>query len=437
MRSTATAKDGARGWRLAPATAALCGLIALATAAPAGAQSRQQWLALAEHGVAQARTACADNTHGLWNGKENVPIAWYDEKLNDTSAYPLATIWGVAPLWDSMSADAVSDPSPSNRAAVESFSVGPTPVSAPRKHRAKRHRRAKKRHRGSSGRATATAAVPQGAQAYWDGSVGGFAPYPGDRGKPNVWCDDNAWWGLAFMDAHLATGDQRLLALAQKAFDFLVSQCWDAAGGGGFWWNTDHTPAGQKAGEPLAAGSLLGALLAQAYRSLGQTATANSDLQAVERWLSWGDAHFADPNGLYWRTQDDTTPTPYIAGPTVEAKQVLCQLNPPGNSYCQQAKSLADAAYQRFADRLNMGPQFDVIYLHWMMVYGQQTGDPRWVALATEMANEALANSRDPATGLYERAWDGSDMSAHQAEPNMLRTDTATVELFAWLAIYG
>jgi hypothetical protein len=39
--------------------------------------------------------------------------------------------------------------------------------------------------------------------------------------------------------------------------------------------------------------------------------------------------------------------------------------------------------------------------------------------------------------GLYLKAWNGSDMSAHQAEPDMLRTDAATVELFGWLAADG
>ena len=34
------------------------------------------------------------------------------------------------------------------------------------------------------------------------------------------------------------------------------------------------------------------------------------------------------------------------------------------------------------------------------------------------------------------RAWDGSSMTLHQAEPNMLQTDAATLELFAWLAHY-
>jgi rhamnogalacturonyl hydrolase YesR len=84
-----------------------------------------------------------------------------------------------------------------------------------------------------------------------------------------------------------------------------------------------------------------------------------------------------------------------------------------------------------------MGPQFDAIYLHLMLVYGQQTGDDRWAPMALNFATDAEANSRDPSTGLFLKAWDGSNMSAHQGEPNMLRTDAATVELFSWLAVDG
>jgi hypothetical protein len=57
--------------------------------------------------------------------------------------------------------------------------------------------------------------------------------------------------------------------------------------------------------------------------------------------------------------------------------------------------------------------------------------------MAQTFAGYARANALDVSSGLYLNAWDGSDMSGHQAEPNMLRTDAATVELFGWLAADG
>jgi Glycosyl hydrolase family 76 len=418
-------------------------------AAPAGALSSQQsrFLTLAEQGVAQAQSAFKDSSQGVWNGHRNVPLRWYDERLHHHVRYPLATIWGSVGLFEALSAVAIADPTPANRSALDAFAEGAHPASHPPGASTARitAARASKRH-GRTGSGGGTLAVFSGAESYWDPAMRAFAPYPGDRGPANTWFDDNAWWGVAFMDAYRALGKPRLLMDAQAAFDFIASRGWDAAGGG-LWWNTAHTPAGQKSGEALAAGSLLGALLAQAWQNAAQSAggavgqadhaTAASDLQNVQKLLSWGDANFADPNGLYSRTQGDPTPMPYVAGPEIEAKELLCKLLPAANPYCAQAARLAGAAYQRFAYRLNMGPQFDAIYLHWMLVYGQQTGDGRWAPMALKFADDAQANSRDPSTGLYLKAWDGSDMSAHQAEPNMLRTDAATVELCGWLAADG
>ena len=128
------------------------------------------------------------------------------------------------------------------------------------------------------------------------------------------------------------------------------------------------------------------------------------------------------------------TPTPYIEGPLVEAHQVLCETG--DQVACGRARELASASWQRFQDRLNMGPQFDTIYLRWMLAYGAQTGDGRWLGLAQEMAADAQTQARD-ARGLYLRAWDGTPITEHQARPNMLQSDAATLELFASLANAG
>ena len=405
----------------------------LVVATSAGALSSQQssFLTLAEQGAAKAQRAFKDDSHGIWNGHRNVPLKWYDERLHSGIRYPLATIWGAVPLFEALSAIAIADKTSANRAALDAFAEGAHPAANPP---GKRH--------AASGAIT----LYGGAESYWDPAMQAFAPYPGDRGPANTWLDDNSWWGIAFMDAYRALGKPRFLRDAQDAFDFIASRGWDSSGGG-LWWNTAHTPGGQKSGEALAAGSLLGALLATAWQSAAQTAsgavshsdqaTAMSDLHAVQKFLGWGDIHFADSGGLYSRTQGDPTPMPYVAGPEIEAKELLCKLPPAGNPYCAEAIRLASAAYQRFGYRLNMGPQFDAIYLHLMLVYGQQTGDDRWAPMALNFATDAEANSRDPSTGLFLKAWDGSNMSAHQGEPNMLRTDAATVELFSWLAVDG
>jgi hypothetical protein len=352
-------------------TSALAG-----AAAPVRTSSAPSYLQLAEQGVTRAERSWHDRRRG-----------WYDEWLGDRERFPLATIWGIAPLFEALDAIEVAAPSPAHRAAVNAFA--------------------------------------RGAERYFDARLKptpGYAPYPDDRGQVRAWFDDNGWWGLGFMDAYRATGSARYLRDAERAFTFIAAQGWDRARGG-LWWNTSHP---YKAGEALAAGSLLGALL---FQRTGNPFYLNQ----VNTFLSWADAHFLTELRLYARTDSDPTPTPYVEGPLVEAHQILCQSGQQAS--CARARELANACWKRFEARLQMGPQYDTIYLHWMLVYSSQTGDSRWPALATQMATDAQANSLISQSGLYLRAWDGTPITEHEARPNMLQTDAATLELFAWLAV--
>jgi hypothetical protein len=332
-------------------------------------------------GYLQAAEQGAARAERLWRDRR---LGWYDSRLGDRDRYPLATIWDVTPLFETLSAIELAAPSPAHRAAVRAFA--------------------------------------DGAERYFDATLrpaAGYAPYPGDRGQTRVWFDDNGWWGLAFLDAYRATGTARYLHDAQRAFAFIAAEGWNRAGGG-LWWNTSHPYV---AGEPLAAGSLLGALL---FKLTGE----QSYRRQVLKFIDWAETDFLTERRLYKRTDFDPTPTPYIEGTLVEAHQVLCETGM--REACERAAQLANACAERFADRLNMGPQFDTIYLHWMLVYGEQSGDTRWRALAEEMAASARSRALG-ARGLYLRAWDGTPITAHQAVPNMLQTDAATLELFAWV----
>jgi hypothetical protein len=365
---------GGRGVAL---LACVCASVAACAPAHAATATPSNYLQIAEAGVTRAQRL-------WWDGQRG----WYDSRLHDSDRYPLATIWDAAPLFEAVDAIDIAAPSPAHRAAVVAFA--------------------------------------RGAERYWDAKLRptpAFVPYPGDRGQVRTWFDDDGWWGLAFLDAYRATGTVRYLREGERAFAFIAAEGWRKAGGG-LWWNTSHP---YLAGEPLAAGSLLGALL---YKLTGNSFY----LREVLKFLGWADASFLTERGLYKRTGFDPTPTPYIEGTLVEAHRTLCEAGV--SRVCGRAKQLADASFQRFVDRLNMGPQFDTIYLHWMLVYGEQTGDTRWRVLALEMTARAQVHARD-ARGLYLRAWDGTPITSHQGVPNMLQTDAATLELYAWLAVDG
>ena len=355
--------------------AAIAVAVAVALLSPDAAEAQADYLKLAKKGVARAKSVWRDRKRG-----------WYDESLHDRDRYPLATIWGALPLFEALDGIAVAEPTTANRKAVGAFA--------------------------------------RGAERYFDKDLrphGGFAPYPGSRGRVKTWFDDNGWWGLAFFDAFRVTASRRYLRDAKRAFLYSANAGWDRLDGG-LWWNTERR---YKAGESLASNTLLGTLI---YVQTKQPYY----LQQVEKFIRWGNSDLWNEDaGLYARSDFDQTAMPYVQGPLIEAHQLLCKAT--GNqSFCADAAALADRVAERFLV-LSMGPQYDCIYLRSMLAYGRFSGDGRWRAFAEAEAARALANGRD-SSGLYLRAWDGSDMSGHQDGSGMLRTHAATISLFAWLA---
>src|SRR5947209_1580392 len=99
--------------------AVLCACASMAVASPAGAApvalstAQQRYLGLAEHGVAVAQARWRDRRLG-----------WYDSRLGDRDRYPLATIWDIVPLFQSLDAIAIASPTAPHRAAVLRFAAG-------------------------------------------------------------------------------------------------------------------------------------------------------------------------------------------------------------------------------------------------------------------------------------------------------------------------
>ena len=377
-----------------PGAAALaCMLTLLAALSPAGhdAQSaraagvpalsgaQSQYLALAQQGVSAAETAWADPRHH-----------WYDETLHDAAQYPLATIWDIVPLFEAIDAIALAQPTAAHLAAVRTFAAG--------------------------------------AERYLDRGlrpVPGYAPYPGDRGADTeTWFDDNGWWGLAFLNAYRATGTPRYLADAEQALDYIERAGWDPAGGG-IWWNTTHP---YKAGEALASGTLLATLLYLTTHSA-------ADLTAANMFLAWGNSTgFSAADGLYAKSNRSSVPEDYIEAPLIYAQQQLCAATGV-QADCARAQALTDTSLQRFGSQLDFGPQYDAIYLQWMLALYGADRDPRLYELAADNARVAAGEARD-AGGLYLRSWTGDALSPGVAAPDMLQSDAATTSLFAWLAVY-
>jgi hypothetical protein len=345
---------------------------------PALTAAQQDYLGLAERGVADAQRRWSDRRRH-----------WYDARLGDRDRFPLATIWDIVPLFESLDAIAIAQPTKANLAALARFAAG-----------AERYL-----NRGLRPRA-------------------GYSPYPGDReASTETWFDDNGWWGLAFMNAYRATGARRYLRDAERGLRYIAAAGWDPVAGG-IWWNTTHP---YKAGEALASATLLAVLI---YQRTGSSFA----LAQARRYLQWaGTAGFSAVNGLYAASDVDPTPIDYIEAPLIYAEALLCRL--PAGGDCGRAEQLKRTALNRFGYLLDFAPQYDAIYLQWMLALYALDGDPTLYRMAADNARDARTRALD-AHGLYLLSWNGEPLPARYAQPEMLQTQAATASVFAWLATY-
>lgn len=342
-------------------------------------ETQQHYLSLARAGVAQAQRRWRDRRLG-----------WYDSRLGDRERYPLATIWDSVPLFESLDAIAIAQPSTANRHAVASFATG--------------------------------------AEHYLNRGlhpVPGYSPYPGDReANTETWFDDNGWLGIAFVEAYRATDTHRFLTDAQRALRYVAAAGWDP-NGGGIWWNTDHP---YKSGPAIAADTLLAALI---YQQTGSVFA----LGQARKFLIWANTQgFASSEGLYADSSVSDTPVDYIEGPLIYAQALLCTLTGT-TSECERADELKAAALLRFGYTLDFSPQYDAIYLQWMLALYELEGDSTLYRMAAANAHDAQTRAAN-GKGLYLLSWSGQILPHADAEPGMLQTQAATTSLFAWLAVY-
>lgn len=357
-----------------PAQASVGWASASATRTSAHRAQSSPYVHLAEEGIAQSAS---------WRTG-----GWYCEYLGCTGAYPLLTIWGDVRMFESVDAIELADPSPAHRARVDRF-----------------------------GRAS---------ERYWNPYLNGYAPYPGDRYRgAEAWFDDNGWLGVAFVEAYRATGERRYLRDAVRAFDFVATNGWDAAGGGGMWWNTHHD---YRAGEALAADSLLGMLL----YDIGHNPF---ELREAREFVDWGNSRDIGFHGLYMSGGPHSTVIDYVEAPLIYAQYLLCQATGV-QGYCGHAAEQAKAMTEIYGLEYNFAPLYDSIFFEWMMAYGRAVGDNHWLELAQTNA-AAAARHAAVARGLWLGSWWGGPIEDSQTLPGMFRTMAGTTSLFAWLAYYS
>lgn len=392
---------------------------------------QRSYLALVEQGFRQAAVH--------WGNRRQ---HWYNALLHDPMRYGLATIWDAVPLFEAVDETALASPTAANQNRVVAFA--------------------------------------DYAERYWDRNVTpapgvrkktpAYAPYPGSSTDVETFFDDDGWWGLAFMDASQAmrrSGRTRLasryLADARRAFTFINHNGWDAADGGGIWWNTDHAiPGGHgRSGEALAAATDLAARLYQATRQ-------PLYLQVAENYITWANHNLLATDGNYGLPISDASVMPSDGqGAIVAAFTALCEagasvpasvyagippnreggadpsyrLPPDASSWCSWAEALA--AHTAFGVTigggtfdaylpLNDGPEWDDIYVRGLISLYRYDHDSRWYSVATQTAQRILDYAQS-SSGVFLKAWNGSS-SVPGSVPGMLRTDASSLSVLAALA---
>jgi uncharacterized protein YyaL (SSP411 family) len=330
---------------------------------------RETFLRVAEQGVAQTRR--------LW---WNPDTGWYAQRINRDP--PLASTWGMYPLFEAINAVAIANPTKANKQVVEDFA--------------------------------------RRAEAYWDPTIangaGGVSWLWGLRNTGNGYFDDAGWWGVSYLDAYRATGTKRWLWDAGRALSYIDRFGWDKTAGG-MWWDGGHD---HKTSEPLAAATLIAATL---YRYQHK----QYYLALAKKYLAWADAKTLARGGLYGRSATDGTVMDYVEGMMIAAHVELCRATGQ-KAWCNRAEELAHASLDAFPLLADWAPETDIVYLRWLLDLYAQDHDQSWYALAYANAKRAEANARDD-RGYWSLRWDGS-----WTQPALLYTQAATVELFAWLA---
>jgi uncharacterized protein YyaL (SSP411 family) len=337
------------------------------------ARSAAFYLSAAQNGLLDVRAH-------WWDAKEG----WYYDTYNQQPpSMPLARLWSAYPLFETLVGVTSAQPTAANKSALAAF-------------------------------------AGQAATLYWNPNtkpVGGYTWYPYQRWQgATLYYDDSGWWGLSFIDAYAVLHKPAYLTYAGRAMRLIVTSAWDPRRGG-TWWDSVHH---HKTIEPLAAAVLIGTRLYEADHR--DTWALNWALKL----LDWANSHsFNQTRGVYQRSATDSTVMDYVQGLMVTANWELCQtLHRP--AMCAKARQVANASLSAFGQDLDWAPQFDVVYLRWMLEYYRESGDPRFFQLAAHNADRALAAVN--ASGYYLNRWDGTSLA------DGLEEQAANLELFAWLA---
>ena len=239
---------------------------------------------------------------------------------------------------------------------------------------------------------------------------------------PDRYCDDHGHLGLMLLEAWRATGDEAHLMRARRAASYLIEGgVWDDCFDGGFWWNSRLGDSIE--GKPAQTNALAVQLFAELHEASGDERYLAWAHRALD-WLDaalWDDraglyrwsVHYADLAARRGRVLSDRFFN-YDQAIAIEALLALRRIEG-GRAYLERARSIAARLEPAFWRRPEGGfnlvagvPHVMPVYSAWLtnslLALHRVDHDARWLALGRRNVDAMDAYLRTAEGGYYEGA---------------------------------
>jgi hypothetical protein len=253
-----------------------------------------------------------------------------------------------------------------------------------------------------------------------DGFVGGI-------GDGKRYYDDNAWIGLAAMQAYTATGDDKYLHHAERTFRMVRTGQHDD--GGLYWLEQDRSGRHTCSVAPAAQ------LAMQLYAATGGQQYLRFGMDQA-RWLN-DNLHLE--SGLYGDNKNDASgnvdPTVYSYNQGTPLGLDVQLFHATGDRrYLDRAKQTADAALEHFGEgnRLwTQAPVFNAIFFRNLLALHATDPNPKYLAAIDSYLDRVWTEARNPETGVFDQGGIGH----YDKEAGSVIDQGALSQLFAIRAL--
>jgi hypothetical protein len=263
----------------------------------------------------------------------------------------------------------------------------------------------------------------------WSPGHQGYAPRADLNGANptlvDVYADDNAVIGLAFLDIARTTDNPTLrtaaLAAADRAARYpLVAGLWDGEFGGGLWWTNQRDSLGE--GKPAQSTALLAQVMAELYAETGNPTYRQHAVDALG-WLDralWDEHHELYAYSVVHPQADPTktVQSPHYFGYDqaiiIEALLTMHRVEPGDGRYLARAQQVGRAVDRAFwhrelggytleADNTDLYAAYGVWISEALLDLHAVDGDQFWVDRARANFDALEADFRQGNSGAYSR----------------------------------